>query len=113
MPRRWKKGSGIVGVFELAMVLFAVSANCVIAAAPSWKDLQASVQGNDFARVQNWINENGIKSATAANALIAAAMAGDRAMIERLLGLGISVNLTNYYGATALIKAADNGNTEM
>jgi hypothetical protein len=95
------------------MVLFAVSANCVIAAAPSWKDLQASVQGNDFARVQNWINENGIKSATAANALIAAAMAGDRAMIDRLLGLGIPVNLTNSYGATALIKAADNGNTEM
>jgi hypothetical protein len=91
----------------------AVSGYCGFAAAPSWKDLQASVQGNDFARVQSWINENGIESATAANALMAAAIAGDRPMIDRLLALGISVNLTNYYGATALIKAADNGNTEI
>src|SRR4051812_2072375 len=98
---------------KLFIYWLAVSAYCGLAAAPSWKDLQASVQGNDFARLQNWINENGIKSTTAANALIAAGMAGDRAMIDRLLALGISVNLTNYYGATALIKAADNGNTEM
>src|SRR3954465_16070268 len=98
---------------KLFIYWLAVSAYCGLAAAPSWKDLQASVQGNDFARLQNWINENGIKSTTAANALIAAGMAGDRAMMDRLLALGISVNLTNYYGATALIKAADNGNTEV
>src|SRR3954464_4159439 len=91
----------------------AVSAYCGLAAAPSWKDLQASVQGNDFARVQNWINENGIKSTTAANALIAAAMAGAPGVIDKLLALGVPVNLTNYYGATALIKAADTGNTEI
>src|SRR5437868_2519049 len=98
---------------KILIYWLAVYGYCGFAAAPSWNDLQASVEGSDSARVQNWINENGMKSATAANALIAAAMAGDRAMIDRLLALGISVNLTNDYGATALIKAADKGNTEI
>jgi hypothetical protein len=80
---------------------------------PSWEELQAGVQANDFERVRNWIKDNGLESNTAANALIAAAMAGDRPMLDKLLTLGISVNLTNYYGGTALIKAADAGRTEM
>ncbi|HXI50269.1 MAG TPA: ankyrin repeat domain-containing protein [Candidatus Saccharimonadales bacterium] len=80
---------------------------------PSWKELQAGVQANDFERVRDWIKDDGLESNTAANALIAAAMAGDRPMLDKLLTLGISVNLTNYYGGTALIKAADAGRTEM
>lgn len=97
---------------KLLIYWLAFSAYCGFAAEPSWEALQTTVQNNDFPRVQSWINETGLKSNTAANALIAAVMAGDRAMIDKLLALGISVNLENYYGATALIKAADNGNTE-
>jgi hypothetical protein len=97
----------------LILVGLVLSAQLTLAAPPSWKELQAAVKANEFERVQGWIKQDGLESSTAANALIAAAMAADRALLDRFLGLGISINLTNYYGASALIKAADEGRTEM
>ena len=42
---------------------------------PSWNALEAAVQAEDFEQVKAWVSQNGFASPTAANALIAAAIA--------------------------------------
>src|SRR5438477_2253833 len=97
------------------LVLFCLlgSTAAVLAADPPWKEIQAAAQANDFARLEAWVKEQGVQSTIAANILIAASGSGDRALVDRLLGLGISPNCTNLYGGTPLLGTTRNGQTEM
>src|SRR5687767_7497035 len=82
-------------------------------AAPSWRELQAAVEANDFVRLETWVKQEGVQSSTALHALIAASQSGNRTVADRLLALGISLNRATEYGVTPLLKAAENGCTEM
>lgn len=84
-----------------------------LAEPPTWNEIQAGVQAGDFQRIQGWVNQNGLESDTAANALLAAAIAGNGPMLDKLLAAGISANITNFNGASPLFNAAKFGGTEM
>jgi hypothetical protein len=87
--------------------------NAVLMASPSWREVQRAVDANDMNRLEAWVKQDGIESLTALHALIAAAEAGNRIIVDKLLALGISLNRATEYGVTPLLKAADNGCTEM
>jgi hypothetical protein len=104
-PCSLRKRLLLLGQLGLAAAAFAAN--------PSWKEIEAAAQAGDFARLERWVRESGIQSPTAAEALISAALCGDRTMVDRLLALGISSNATNRNGLSPLLAIARNGQTEM
>ncbi len=80
---------------------------------PPLKEIQSAAQAGDLARLESWVSQSGVASTTAANILCVAAGHGDRAMVDRLLSLGISPNSTHIDGFTPLLTVAQNGQTEM
>lgn len=99
---------------KLLLLLCLLGSTAVVFAADTpWKEIQAAAQAGDFARLENWVKQSGVKSGTAAHALIAAAECGDRTMVEKLLAQGISPNVTNLNGVSAIWHVTKNGQAEM
>ena len=96
-----------------AVVWLAASATMVWASDPPWNQIEAAAQARDFARLEAWVKDRGLGSHASANVLIAAAGTGDKAFVDRILGLGISSNTTNVNGVTALLNVARHGQTAM
>ena len=97
----------------LVLLCLLGSAAAVFAADPPMKEIQAAAQAGDFARLESWVTQSGVASTAAANILCVAALSGDRAIVDRLLDMGISANSTNESGVAPLLTVARNGQTEM